>query len=158
MRILFITLLFSGCCSTKKVIESDRTILNDSVFKKVELTHSPKITSDFVMHRICDTVRGPVEFEKVFVVEKDTVTVTIKDNSLEVVINKIKDTLSSKETQIANMKTEITRLKEQVKINKVIPLWVWLIGGYLLVVLIRKLDVIFPFLPPPLRQGLRLIT
>ena len=160
MRILPIIILLgvAACCPTKKLTDTQTTVLKDSIFKRVELTHSPEIHSDFTLHHICDTVRGPVEFEKVFVIKKDTIRVSVKDNSLAVAINKIQDTLSTKEIQIEQMDKEITRLRNELKTKKVIPLWVWLIGGYLILLLIRKLDGLIPFLPPPIRSGLRLIT
>ena len=121
-------LFFMSCGSVKKKLEHTSTIKSDTLIVKTEEIIRPPILSNLTINEICDSITGkPVQFKKVYVIDKDTVSVEVVDNELNVVINQLSKVVSKKDSIISKQKSEYESVKEEVRIRKVWNNFTWVL-------------------------------
>ena len=134
--LLYAFLLFAMGCGAKKKVSETISKEKDSVLTKVEVIQRPPILTEMVISSLCDSIENkPVQFKKIFVIDKDTLFVNTVDNQLlfryqvsQSVISKLKEDVKYLES-IKSSNVEVVKYR--------IPLWVWLVMlGELLVILV----------------------
>lgn len=118
----------SGCKTKKTTIEKVDTVKNDTLIIKSESVVSPPILSSLTIEEVCDTVTGnPKDFQQVFVIEGDTLELSIRNNQLKLYNNRLQRTISQKDSVL---KVEYDRYRELKSSETIIyrtPFKIWVI-------------------------------
>ena len=130
-----VILLVSSCGSVKKKLEHTSTIKSDTLIVKTEEVIRPPVLSNLTINEICDSITGkPVQFKKIYVIDKDTVYIEVVDNELNVMINQLSKVVSKKDSIIAVRDMEYSSVKETLKVRKVWTTFTWVLLGALILV------------------------
>ena len=114
IALAYLILIFAVGCGTKKKSVHVSTQKSDTLIVKTETIKAPVINDVMTIREICkdSTIK---EFERIFIRDTDTVTISTVDNSLNVRISQQERTLSEKESTIQKQSERIERLEESVK-------------------------------------------
>lgn len=155
--ILFVALLGS-CGSRKKVQERFEVRKSDTLLNKVEVLKSAPVLSSLIVEELCGDSVQAKEFVQRIVVEKDTIEIQVKDNRLEVVVDRLEQVVHDKQQLISKSDREIIELREELRVSKRTPIEYYIMLLYIGLVVIRKVDEWIPLLPISLRKVLRWIA
>ncbi len=124
IRLFLVLALLSSCRSKKTVLDKIETVKSDTLIVKSETVVRPPILSSLTINEICDTLTGkPKVFKQVFVIDGDTLELSLKNNELTLYNNQLKKTISKKDSVYEALKSEVKQLRESVTIKYRIPLW-----------------------------------
>lgn len=123
---LCILLLVS--CRTKKEVLKTEVKQSDTLIVKSEVIKAPVLNQSLTIHEICDSITGEVvRFEKIFVVDGDSINIlTDANNSLHIRINQRERDLSTKDSIIRVLRSQLKSVSETVIYKKD---WKWIIGA-----------------------------
>lgn len=111
--LIILALLVFGCKTRRvetKVVEKTK----DSVVYRVETVKAPIITDVISIPEICkDSVA--TQFERVFVRDTDTITISVRDNSLVATLRQTEKVLSEREQQLQLREAEVRELRNTTK-------------------------------------------
>ena len=140
-KIILILLLLTSCKTTKSV-EKVETIKNDSLVIRSISTVQPNILSSLVINDICDSVTNkPKYFRQKFVIGKETMLISLKNNNLNVEINQLKKIISQKDSVYKNSISSQNQSKKETIIKYRIPRW------SIFVMLLIPLFILIPKIP-----------
>ena len=136
VMLIYAFLLFAIGCGAKKKVSEKVSIKKDSVISRVSTVEVPPISSEFTIMNLCDSLEQlPVQFKKIFVVDRDTIYVETVDNELRFkyqseqrITKELRDSLRSIRT-VDKDYSQVTKYR--------IPSWAWFVMiGELIVILI----------------------
>ena len=140
-KIILILLLLTSCKTTKS-IEKIETIKNDSLVIRSISTVQPNILSSLIINEICDSVTNkPKHFRQKFVIGKDTMLISLKNNNLNVEINQLKKIISQKDSVYKSSINSKNKSKKETIIKYRIPKW------SIFVMLLIPLFILIPKIP-----------
>lgn len=124
---LILLLLLIGGCRAKKV-ERTEVKRSDSLIVKREVIKAPVLNHSLTIHEICDTITGEVvRFEKVFVVDGDSIQLlTTANNTLKLQIKARERIISEKDSIISVKEEKAVSVSETVRYRID---WSWTLGA-----------------------------
>lgn len=123
-------LLAIGCASKKSFIEKVSEVKSDTIYSKVETITRPPILSSLTINEVCDSITGKAkDFKQVFIVNGDTLELSIKNNELNIKVNQLKQELSKikKDYKVSNSNTNTSKESKKVIVRTSFKVWVFLI-------------------------------
>ena len=140
-KIILILLLLTSCKTTKSV-EKVENIKNDSLVIRSISTVQPNILSSLVINDICDSFTNkPKQFRQIFVIDQDTMAISLKNNNLNVEINQLKKIISQKDSVYKSSINSKNKSKKETIIKYRIPKW------SIFVMLLIPLFILIPKIP-----------
>ena len=111
VRALLILLLIASCKTQERIVEVEK-IVHDTI-REVRIKEvQPEFKEVVFLDQICDTVEV-VKFKKQFVINKDTIYLETKDNSLRLEISRAKRVLKESDSLVSKLKESVLhRTKE----------------------------------------------
>ena len=140
---LMVLATLNSCKTKKEVLHTLSVSKVDSVYISRKIIETPPILSSLIINEICDSVTGKAkEFKQVFVVDKDTSTVEIKNNELIINFNLLNKKIREKDSIVKIRDSQIKELKE-TKVTKTATNWKLI----LILISIPLVFIIFPKIP-----------
>lgn len=114
--VLAVLLFFIGGCRAKKDIRTE-VRQSDTLIVKREVIKAPVLNQALTIHEICDTITGEVvRFEKVFVVDGDSIRlVTDANNALKLEIKARERVLKEKDSTIDRLRKTSKEVSETIR-------------------------------------------
>lgn len=147
LRILLLIICLSSC-KPKKVFVTSEVYKTDSLFIKTETIKAPLITESIKIKELCDDKGNPVQFKKVFVIQKDTLEIETLGNELRI-SSRLLDKVISQRDSVSKINQEL-RVSETLEIEYQVPKWAWWYMSIASTLLI--LFIVFPFIPRMIRK------
>lgn len=124
--ILLVTILATGCKS--KQVHRTEVRQSDTLIVKKEVIKAPVMNHSLTIHEICDTITGEVvRFEKVFVVDGDSIELlTTANNTLKLQIKARERIISEKDSEVSRVRKELREASEVVRYRMD---WSWTLGA-----------------------------
>lgn len=134
-------IFFVGCKPSKSVIEKVSETKNDTLYNKVETIIRPATLNNLTIFNICDSITGkPKEFLYKYVLEKDTLELSLLNNELNFSIDQVKQLQYKNDSLVRIINSDKKESKQETITKYKTPKWNWylilILGVYFIITLI----------------------
>ncbi len=127
--IIGLGIILCTSCKTKKKIVETETIKSDTLIIKEEVVKAPLINDVITLKEICKDSTA-TEFKRIFVRDKDSFDIEIKDNTLQIKINQKERELTRLEKEYRSIKESYKKLEEKKMLASKLLKWLYVFCGF----------------------------